>query len=339
MVCRSCGLIQMNAMNFNNDKQNNPIISLCCENIPNIPQISFEGTAEEILYKFVNKCAKVDSECRNIQNNSKRIFTKGCVNCSQFQPRTYNNDRLIHYINLSAYPSPCQCRCIYCEVQKNEPDITESVKLFDNIIAVLELALEQGLIAPDARWQISSGEIAIHPYRDRLMKILKGRNAIFYTNCMKFDEDVAQNLHDNPNSAINLSIDAGTPETWHKVKGFDNFDKITENLSRYFVNTTRPGQISLKYIIMPGINDTYEDFTSVVEIMKVLNVKHLTISRDIRNKYSMSEQDTIDLTGAAAFLFAILSKNNMTSDMFTYSPEERKLVVEQANEIIAKQLI
>ncbi|MCH5197119.1 MAG: radical SAM protein [Oscillospiraceae bacterium] len=329
----------MNAMNFNNDKQNNPIISLCCENIPNIPQISFEGTAEEILYKFVNKCAKVDSECRNIQNNSKRIFTKGCVNCSQFQPRTYNNDRLIHYINLSAYPSPCQCRCIYCEVQKNEPDITESVKLFDNIIAVLELALEQGLIAPDARWQISSGEIAIHPYRDRLMKILKGRNAIFYTNCMKFDEDVAQNLHDNPNSAINLSIDAGTPETWHKVKGFDNFDKITENLSRYFVNTTRPGQISLKYIIMPGINDTYEDFTSVVEIMKVLNVKHLTISRDIRNKYSMSEQDTIDLTGAAAFLFAILSKNNMTSDMFTYSPEERKLVVEQANEIIAKQLI
>ena len=339
MVCRSCGLIQMNAMNFNNDKQNKPIISLCCENIPNIPQISFEGTAEEILYKFVNKCAKVDSECRNIQNNSKRIFTKGCVNCSQFQPRTYNNDRLIHYINLSAYPSPCQCRCIYCEVQKNEPDITESVKLFDNIIAVLELALEQGLIAPDARWQISSGEIAIHPYRDRLMKILKGRNAIFYTNCMKFDEDVAQNLHDNPNSAINLSIDAGTPETWHKVKGFDNFDKITENLSRYFVNTTRPGQISLKYIIMPGINDTYEDFTSVVEIMKVLNVKHLTISRDIRNKYSMSEQDTIDLTGAAAFLFAILSKNNMTSDMFTYSPEERKLVVEQANEIIAKQLI
>lgn len=146
----------------------------------------------------------------------------------------------------------------------------------------MELALDLKIIADDAVWQISSREIAIHPYHDRIMNIVKGRIACFYTNCMKFDEDIAKNLHDNPRSTINLSIDSGTPETWRKIKGLDNFDKVIENLSKYYVASTRPGQITLKYIVMPGINDNYEDFTSVIEIMKVLKVNRLIIARDGR---------------------------------------------------------
>ena len=77
--------------------------------------------------------------------------------------------------------------------------------------------------------------------------MVKGKTANFYTNAFVFDEDIAQNMHNNPNSFINLSIDAGTPQTWKKVKGFDNFDKVTDNLVKYYVNCARPGQITLKY--------------------------------------------------------------------------------------------
>lgn len=340
MVCRSCGLIQNNALTFIEFK-GKPVISLCCEPIPDIPHIEFEETPEESFRKFVGECRIVDLECRGLKDDSKRFFTKGCVNCSQFQQGNYYNDGLVHYVNLSIYPAPCQCRCIYCDVHtKDQNTNTESaIKLYDHIFAFLELAIKYGLIADNVIWQVSSGEIAIHPHHDRIMKFLKGKTATFYTNCIKFDEDIAQNLNDNPNSAINLSIDAGTRETWHKVKGIDNFDRVTENLSKYFVKTTHPGQITLKYIILPGINDTYEDFTSIVEIMKVLNVKHLTIARDLSKKYDMSKQDIVNLTGAAAYLLAILYKNNMSADMFTYSPEEMKMSIDQANEIASKGLI
>ena len=344
MNCRSCVYICGNDMMFFGDAGNNKegAMGLCCEPILGAPSwISFEETPEETLHKFIDQCRMIDRECRNIKDDSKRHFTKGCVNCSNFKYGPYHNDGLVHFVNLTMCPAPCQCRCIYCDVYNGNQDATSetAIKLYDHTFDVLELALERGLIANDATYQVSSGEITIHPHRDRFMKILKGKPAYFFTNAMKFDEDIAQNLHDNPGSAINLSIDSGTRETWHKVKGLDNFDKVIENLSKYFVRTTRPGQITLKYIILPGINDTYEDFISVAEIMKVLNVSHLSISRDVYTKYSMSEQDTVNLTGAAAYLLAVLSKNGLRADLMTYSPEERQMVVNQANEVLAKGLV
>ena len=341
MECRSCNLIQCNALNFINGENREPRISLCCEPIADAPQVKFEETPEETLRSFVSKCRMIDQECKSIKNDARRRATKGCAKCSQFQSGPYRNDGLVHYVNFSMYPAPCQCRCVYCGVhlEDQSTDTESAIKLYDHIFSFLELAFKRGLIADNVVWQVSSGEIAIHPHHDRLMELLKGRATTFYTNCIKFDEDIAKNLHDNPNSAINLSIDAGTRETWHKVKGLDNFDKITENLSKYFTQTTRPGQITLKYIVLPGINDTYEDYISVVEIMKVLKVKHLTIARDVSKKYDINGQDAINLMGAAAYLLAILSKNNMSADMFTYAPEERKIVIEQANEILAKGLV
>ena len=159
---------------------------------------------------------------------------------------------------------------------------------------------------------------------------------MFYTNCMKYDEDIAQNLHDNPNSAINLSIDSGTPETWKKVKGIDNFDKVTENLARYYTQSARSGQITLKYIVLPGVNDIYEDYQSLMEIMKVLEVKHLTLSRDTRIKYDISRKERTKLASAAAYLLAMCHKNGITNDMFTYTQEEQKETIQLAREILRR---
>ena len=55
-------------------------------------------------------------------------------------------------------------------------------------------------------WQISTGEITIHPYKDRILDLVKNDRACFYTNAFIFDEKIAANLKVNPNSAINLSF-------------------------------------------------------------------------------------------------------------------------------------
>ena len=95
------------------------------------------------------------------------------------------------------------------------PEVNDAYeKLFD----FLEYADQRGMIDPEAVWQVSSGEITLHPYRDRIMELVRDRHAVFYTNAFLFDEAIAQKLHNDPNSAIDLSIDAGTPETWRKVQ-------------------------------------------------------------------------------------------------------------------------
>lgn len=339
MSFRCCSMIQMSALNFNGRiETGEPVISLCCESLPNIPKISFKETAEDTLRAFVGERFLVLAECARSPKDSQRHFTAGCAGCAQFREGDYRTDGLIRYVNLSMYPAPCQCRCIYCSVHKADQSVNSDAAraAYEKLFDMLELAERCGILDPNAAWQISSGEIAIHPYRERIMRLVQSKRAMFYSNCMKFDEAVAQNLHDNPNSSINLSIDAGTPETWKKIKGSDNFDKVTENLSRYYAQSARPGQITLKYIILPDINDVYEDFQSLMEIMKVLEVKHLTLSRDVRKKYDMDRKERTKLIGAAAYLLAMCHKNGIANDMFTYTQEEQKEAISLAKEILAR---
>lgn len=342
MSYRGCSMIDRFALNINGRMDTGkPVLSLCCENLSNIPKIPFAGTVEDTLRAFVGEGLLTAIECARVTDDSQRHFTAGCIHCAQFQEGDHSISPLISYVNLSMYPAPCQSRCIYCNIPCEDQSVTSEAaktaygKLFD----MLDLAQKSGILAPDAVWQVSSGEIAIHPYHDQIMRLVRGKRATFYTNCMKFDEAVAQNLHDNPNSAINLSIDCGTAETWKKIKGIDNFDNVLENLVKYHTASARPGQITLKYIIMPDINDIFEDYFSLMEIMKVLEVKHLTLSRDTRTKYDMSGEDFMKLAGAAAYLLAMCHKNGITNDMFTYSQEEQAETIRLANEILQKGLV
>jgi wyosine [tRNA(Phe)-imidazoG37] synthetase (radical SAM superfamily) len=275
--------------------------------------------------------------------DTERRLTAGCAKCANYQMKEWSGgDGLIHFVNFSMYPAPCQCKCIYCIVRntdKRVPNKGSEGVYFENLFDTLEYAVDNGMIADNAIWQVSSGEITIHPYRERIFDLVRDKAARFYTNCFKFDEAIAENLKSNPHSAINLSIDAGTPATWRAIKGVDNFEQVTENLVKYYASSSRPGQITLKYIIMPDINDTYEDFLSVIEIMKILGRVNLEISRDVRQKYSSADEYAQNLIGAAGYLIAMLHKNGRTFTMYTFSPEEREQVVAFANELLENDIV
>lgn len=337
MKFQSCPLISGMYLNINGCVDSNePILTLCCENIPDKPGVAFKETAEESLENFIGMRSLVVAESiKNASTNQiTSKFIKGCTQCSKYVDSDQEVSLFISYVNLSMYPAPCQCRCCYCEVEKQWKNTPEVQQGYEKLFKMLELAKESGMILANAVWQVSTGEITIHPYRKRIMELVRGQRSIFYTNAFRFDEDIAQNLHDNLGSAINVSIDAGTPATWNKVKGVNNFEEVTSNLVRYYKASGRPGQITLKYIILPDINDNYEDFASVMEIMKILEVKHLTVSRDMRYKYEYTDEYQMKLLGGSAYLLAMCHKNNFTVDMFTYTSEEQKEVIQLAQEIL-----
>lgn len=204
----------------------------------------------------------------------------------------------------------------------------------------LELAERRRCIAEDAVWSVASGEVAVHPDRDRIIKLFEGKRAHFLTNCMKYDEGIAKNLADNPGAAINLSIDSGTAKTWARVKGVDNFDQVMENLSRYYVaGGGRPGQVTLKYIVFPGVNDNYEDYAALMEIMKAIQVEKLAISRDVRVKYNAKDEYKANLMGATAYLAAMCQKNQIAVEMDPFSGEEQAEIRQLVEEILEKGLI
>lgn len=243
-------------------------------------------------------------------------------------------------------PTVCQGRCFYCtqredilKTWKNNPDVTAGYqKVFD----VLNLAKAEKLISPDAFWMIASGEITVHPYRKEILNLVRGEAVMFFTNAFIFDKDIARELHDNPRASINLSIDSGTAETWRKVKGVDNFNHVLENLKNYSAVAHHPEQITLKYIVLPGINDSEEDFQSVTNIKKFLHISNFNVSRDNRIFVKLSGTGGViadkvfdpKLIESAARLSAIHMKKIGSVSFSNFTPEEERQILILAKEIL-----
>ena len=329
---QSCLQIRDFALNFagrvDGDQK---CVALCCEPIDDVPAVALGVTGEETIAAFRTMRERVLLEC--LSPNEERLFTGGCLKCANFRMGEWEDKYLIGYVNLSMYPSPCQSKCLYCGVGMEAPG-DRAAEGYEKVFDALEYALGVGLIAPKAFWQVSCGEITIHPYRDRILDIVQDRAAAFYTNCFRFDFQIAANLATNPMSSINLSIDSGTRDTWRRVKGVDNFGSVVENLAKYRESSARAGQITLKYIVLPGVNDGQADYEAVVGLMKALGTNHLTLARDARTKYNDCGEEQDRLVASAGRLVALLRTSGLTCDMFTFSPAEKEKAARFAARVV-----
>jgi len=322
-------------------KKGSKDLTICCEPIGEVPGITHCETAEETLMSFVKERANIITESIKFgmieghNDNEERVFTSICAKCTNYKLDNWfgNSKGKINHINFAVYPSPCQCKCIYCFADKTTLKKEQYEERFEKIFDILDLARNKNMLADNVRFSIQSGEITIHPYKDKIFNFIKDDTAIFFTNCFIYDEKIAANLAANTDSIILFSIDAGTSETWKKIKCVDNFSIIKENLAKYSASCVVPWQICLKYIILPGINDNEEDYLSVIEIMKSIKSKTLIISCDSFKKYGREQR--IHLIKTAGKLNAMLHMNTMTAiiDDRCYLQDEIQRITAQANSI------
>ena len=266
-------------------------------------------------------------------------FMSICSKCDLFQLKDWKDtDGRIHKICFNMHPSPCQSRCIYCSLRGNGKDMLKHPYNYEKVFDIVEYLKTNNMIAGDIIWQIASGEITIHPFKERIYNLIGSQTAHFSTNCFIYDKNISKNLAVNQNSYINFSIDSGTSDTWKKVKRVDNFNIVLDNLHKYSAICILPEQIALKYIVLPGINDNLGDYHSIVEIMKSLRVKYLGVSCDLRERYKRNEEQSKALIKATGHLLAILNKNDISYslDNSFFSPNELKCSVDFANELSEK---
>ena len=320
--------------------ENNPGIRLCCAPVKNTPTSVFGKTGKETVENFIEMRNALITNAKNHSSSSSpppppEQFINDCNKCEYYKLNEWKNNNFIKTVHFSVYPSPCQCKCIYCvipNIYRYENNDKYVVDYYNIMFDAANYLKKTSMISPNTHWHISSGEITIHPHKDEIYNLVKNDPVHFLTNCFIYDEKIGNILKTNPNSKINLSIDAGTSETWHKVKSFNNFDKIIENLNKYHENCTQNNQIFLKYIILPGLNDNYDDFAFIIKLMKTLNINFLHISRELiyKTNYLNSEK----LIEAVGCFVAMLSKNDINSNMQYYNPKEREAIIEYAQNLL-----
>ncbi len=336
-------------------------ISMCCRHDlqtdtdgrpMDFPSSELTQSPEETLKNFMSMRENVIAKGKwgGVEgiNRDKKF---ACYHCKEWQKADWNFITRINFINLSIYPSPCQCNCCYCSVYRKSFDKNNDkliASAYEKIFETLRLAKTQKLIETNADWYVSSGEITIHPFKKDILDLVKGEKVRFFTNGFIFDEDIARELHDNPMASINISIDSGTAETWHKVKGVNNFNRVIENLMMYRKFANHAEQITIKYIILPGINDSDNDFISCVQILKNLGVSALKLSRDARIVQAMDRKtssdkvemldETIVNSGSRLANYCL---TNGIKPLFTvgeagYTPKETEKILQLADKILEK---
>ena len=102
-----------------------------------------------------------------------------------------------------------------------------------------------------------------------------------------------------------------------KIKGFNNFNTVINNLRKYYQYCDQENhqQIELKYIVLPGINTRKQDYDGIINIMKRLKVNQLIISRNFKTYYDPSTPEYNELFDNIVSLASICNSNGLTYKM------------------------
>lgn len=202
-----------------------------------------------------------------------------CGGCPQIREEYYPQEPLSWSVNYFCH-STCNFRCSYCTLgnhagRKPEREDGNGRHALGEVIGAFTqaglLSEEHGVILSTA------GEPLIHPQRKEFFEAFQGSEMVVNTNGSLFDENLfAQMGHKR--ILMVVSVDAGTRETYARIKGVDAFERTRENLKRYAEAPI--GMVALKYIFVPGVNDKVEDIDGMLRLCEETGVHFVILSLD-----------------------------------------------------------
>ena len=154
----------------------------------------------------------------------------------------------------------CNVKCLYCNAveAQSASSMKDSWSYFDVLVEIGEFLPKGVVFSPQA------GEFTISPHNEDIFRMIKKNDwqGHFLTNGFLFDINIARMMSAR-RASVNISVDAGTRETFSRIKGIDYWGKLISNLEKY---AATGGELQLKYILLEGINDREDDVDGFIDI-------------------------------------------------------------------------
>ena len=224
-----------------------------------------------------------DSLIKSIQTGG-TVADPACANCPQICEDFYPVDSKAWSVNYFCN-SVCNYKCSYCTIGGAPPNDSEhGRRTLGDVITAFKNA---DLLDPDYNVVLSTaGEPLLHPRRKEFYQAFDGTEFIVNTNGSIYDPDLFEMMMKKQVLLI-TSVDAGTRETYRKIKGVDGFLKVRSNLSRYAQAAI--GIVALKYLFVPGINDSSADVDGFIELCMETGATFVIVSIDYFSVSNITE--------------------------------------------------
>lgn len=287
MKYKCCNLIQHGLCFFEND-----LVSCCFS--PN-DQVN-GGHPPVIISPYKGESLSKEELFQKI-NDYVAIFKKGgcpkeCLNCYHLEEKEWDETPFINSVTITHF-SNCNANCIYCSNNLEQSERTNDTY---EILPVLRSLKEQGIIKQGVELHIGGGEFTIYKECNQLLDefALSGFAKVYIpTNAIKFSQELNSAIKKGA-ACIIVSLDSGSKKTYKKIKRVDAFDIVVNNLKIYASNGVNQGEIALKYIVIPTINDNFGEFKKFLNIASEIGVKNIII--DLDAKYARELKHKVDST-------------------------------------------
>lgn len=213
-----------------------------------------------------------------------------CDGCPYLFESYFSPQKIIRWIDYSE-GGICNFKCCYCH-SKAKTNRAEGMDV--DLPELLVKLNERDLLDRDLHISVACGEVSINSHRQKIYHSIQGKYNYIFSNSAVYDPQIAI-LIKHGNSILDTSVDAGTRETYSKVKGIDLFEKVRNNLYHY-ANTEGSGAIELKYIFLPGLNDNEADVDGFVDFCKFVHPCSIVIAHDVFYQGNLP-QKTVNMAG------------------------------------------
>ncbi len=271
MIYKSCHLIEHGiSIDVNS-------IKACC--------LSREFDKGQLMVVPLYKDNKIDwNELFKIKKQQRLFQQKNilpaCEGCYNLREENWDEEDYISFINFDHW-NQCNSNCIYCGVQTNKP------KTQNNVLRPIKELIKSGKFKNNGEITFQGGEPTILKEFEELLKIFtkQGSKIRIHSSGILFSRAIREGLKKGTVTVV-ISPDSAERETYKKIKRTDKSDKVWNNIKHYRKNLKDEiaANVKVKYIIIPGINDSFEQITEFLKKIKEYNIKSIIV--DIEYTYA-----------------------------------------------------
>lgn len=211
---------------------------------------------------------------------------KGCVeykeqNSSSFIEKLFKKRKSLKIQNIIVdHFKQCDCSCVYCSQKILHPNVVQNYEL----LPLVKQLYQNDMIDDNLEVEFQGGNISMLKEFDALMEEFEKhrcKSYIFLINSVKY-LPVLERVGNDAKKVVCVSLDAGTRETFKKVKGIDAFEQTLENIRKLKQNSNV--LITLKYIIIKGLNDNKEELNGFLKFANSIGeLNSIVLEIDYRN--------------------------------------------------------
>lgn len=243
------------------------------------PVVKSSGTIRDRLTQWQAYTENLVEDIRHGNKND-------CQNCHLltygFWPKTIN----LNEINFgSNQPGDiCNFKCTYCFCENTFERLKNNTTDYTTYEILSQLSIMEEFRDKKLIIQMANGEFCANKHSDEMLDIfIKTKwDIVLLSNFSIYKDKLALLFESGRIIKAVTSLDAGTRETFKKIKQVDAFDKVVNTLRKYNFRNTK---LVVKYIFLKDVNDNETDVDQFYDIAKEIGAV-ISLSGDANEHFT-----------------------------------------------------